>query len=118
MSKKELICIVCPMGCMLSAEQGENGEVLSVQGNTCPRGAAYAKAELTHPTRTLTTTVRVAGRVTPLPVKTSAPISKGKMMEAMALLRDVEVALPVHIGDVVVADLLGEADLIAAAEME
>ena len=34
---KELICINCPMGCMLTAEV-ENGEVISVTGNTCPRG--------------------------------------------------------------------------------
>ena len=30
---KELICINCPMGCALTAEV-ENGEVISVSGNT------------------------------------------------------------------------------------
>ena len=117
MSKKELICIVCPMGCLLSAEVDETGEVRSVQGNTCPRGAAYARAELMHPTRTLTTTVRVKGRAELLPVKTSAPISKERLMEAMAQLRDVEAEAPVHIGDVVLPDLLGEADLVATADL-
>ena len=115
--KKELICIVCPLGCTLCAEV-ENGEVRAVTGNTCPRGAAYAKAELLHPTRTLTSTVRLSNRTTLLPVKTSCPISKEKMMAAMAVLRDVCVAAPVHIGDVICKDLCGEADLIATADVE
>ena len=118
MSQRELICIVCPMGCALSAEIDADGAVTRVTGNTCPRGAAYAKAEVMHPTRTLTTTVRVAGRATPLPVKTSAPISKERMMEAMALLREVEVQAPVRIGDVVLPALLGEADLVATADIQ
>ena len=117
MSKKELICIVCPMGCMLSCEV-EGGEVSSVQGNTCPRGAAYAKAELLHPTRTLTTTVRLVGRKELLPVKTNRPISKERLKEAMLLLRDVRVSAPVHIGDVILQDLLDEADLVACADVE
>ncbi len=116
--KKELICIVCPMGCALSAEMNEKGEVVSVTGNTCPRGKAYAEAELTHPTRTLTSTVRMSNRTALLPVKTNRPISKEKMMEVMAMLRDVRATAPVHIGDVVLANVLGEADVIAAADVE
>lgn len=116
--KKELICIVCPMGCALSAEMNEKGEVVSVTGNTCPRGKVYAEAELTHPTRTLTSTVRMSNRTALLPVKTNRPISKEKMMEVMAMLRDVRATAPVHIGDVVLANVLGEADVIAAADVE
>ena len=41
MEKKELICIGCPMGCALTVET-EGNEVLSVTGNTCPRGESYA----------------------------------------------------------------------------
>ena len=42
MEKRELICIGCPMGCPLTVEM--NGtEVVSVTGNTCPRGDAYAR---------------------------------------------------------------------------
>ena len=117
MSKKELICIVCPMGCMLSCEV-EGGEVKSVTGNTCPRGAAYAKAELLHPTRTLTTTVRLANREGLLAVKTNRPISKERLLEAMDALRSVQAVAPVHIGDVILQGLLGEADLVACAEVE
>jgi CxxC motif-containing protein len=118
MSKRELVCIVCPLGCALSAELAADGSIVSVSGNTCPRGAAYAKTELTHPTRTLTTTVRFSNRDGLLPVKTSCPISKGKLLQAAAALRDVRVEAPVHIGDVILAGLVGEADLVACADVE
>ena len=42
MERKELICIGCPMGCPVTVEMnGEN--VVSVTGNTCPRGERYAE---------------------------------------------------------------------------
>jgi len=44
--KKELTCIVCPIGCRVTVETNESGEVISVCGNTCPRGEAYAKSEV------------------------------------------------------------------------
>ena len=116
--KKELICIVCPMGCALSAELDGQGSVIGVTGNTCPRGKAYAEAELTHPTRTLTSTVRLSNREVLLPVKTDRPISKQKMLSAMALLRDLRVEAPVKIGDVVLTELFGEANVIATADVE
>ena len=116
--KKELICIGCPMGCTLCAELDEQGSVLAVTGNTCPRGKTYAEAELTHPTRTLTSTVRFSNRKALLPVKTDRPISKQHLLAAMAQLRDLRVAAPVRIGDVVLADLFGEANVVAAADVE
>ncbi len=53
----ELLCIVCPTGCRLAAVREEDGNI-SVSGNRCARGKAFAVAELTCPMRTLTTTVR------------------------------------------------------------
>ena len=50
MEEKNLICICCPLGCPLTVTL-ENGEVVSVTGNTCPRGAAYGRREVTNPTR-------------------------------------------------------------------
>ncbi|MDD6146091.1 MAG: NAD(FAD)-dependent dehydrogenase, partial [Oscillospiraceae bacterium] len=49
--KKDLICVSCPLGCMLSVELSEKGEVISVTGNTCPRGKKYAEDECTNPVR-------------------------------------------------------------------
>ena len=38
METRNLTCIGCPMGCPLTVKI-ENGTVLSVEGNTCKRGA-------------------------------------------------------------------------------
>ena len=50
METRNLTCIGCPMGCPLTVKI-ENGTVLSVEGNTCKRGAIYGKKEVTDPTR-------------------------------------------------------------------
>ena len=115
---KNLTCIICPLGCELKIEFDGDGKVDKVSGNTCPRGKTYAEAELTHPTRTLTSTVRFSNRKALLPVKTDRPISKQHLLAAMAQLRDLRVAAPVRIGDVVLADLFGEANVVAAADVE
>ena len=65
MEKRELICIGCPMGCPLTVTL-DGGAVVTVQGNTCPRGDAYARREVTAPTRIVTTTVRVNGGTLPV----------------------------------------------------
>ena len=107
-----MTCIVCPLGCTLSAEKDENGNV-RVTGNSCPRGAKYAETELTFPVRTLTSTVRTdTGAM--LSVKTSAPIPKDKIREAAKALSGVIAKCPVSIGDVIVKDILGTgSDIIA-----
>lgn len=106
--KRELICINCPMGCMLTVTL-DDGEVVEVTGNTCPRGDAYGRKEVTNPTRIVTTTVPVTGSATErmLSVKTATDIPKGKIFEVVRALADVRAAAPVAIGDVVLADVAG-----------
>lgn len=58
---RELTCISCPLGCPLKVELDESGRVVSVTGNTCKRGEEYGKKEVTAPTRTVTSTVKVEG---------------------------------------------------------
>ena len=117
MEKIERICINCPLGCALTVER--DGDAFKVSGNTCPRGEKYAVNELTHPVRTLTTTVAVANREGAyLPVKTAKPISKGKLFEAMALVNSTKAQAPIKIGDVIIENMLGEADLVAASDVE
>ena len=71
--KKEMICIVCPMGCHLTIDT----ETLDVKGNTCPRGAEYAKEELVAPKRVITSTVRIEGGLhRRMPVKTGDIVIK------------------------------------------
>jgi CxxC motif-containing protein len=117
MEKIEMICINCPLGCALTVER--DGDNFKVSGNTCPRGEKYAINELTHPVRTLTTTVAVANREGAyLPVKTAKPISKSKLFEAMALVNSTKAVAPVKIGDIIIENMLGEADLVAASDVE
>ena len=107
MKTVNLICIGCPLGCPLTVEM-EGNEVKSVSGNTCPRGDAYAKKELTNPTRIVTSTVRVAGgRLAMVSVKTESDIPKGKIFDCVKALKDVEVVAPVKIGDVIVENVAG-----------
>ena len=58
--KRDLICIVCPMGCHLSLEEDpSHPKGFKVTGITCKRGEEYAIKEVTAPTRMLTSTVRI-----------------------------------------------------------
>ena len=114
MEKRELICIGCPMGCPLTVEM--NGtEVVSVTGNTCPRGDAYARKEVKNPTRIVTSTVKVeGGKVDMVSVKTKEDIPKGKIFECVKALKGITVKAPVHIGDVILKDVAGTGiDIIA-----
>jgi len=110
--KKELTCIICPIGCQLTAEK--NGDEIKVSGNTCPRGEKYAKDELICPKRTVTTTVKCSdGSV--LPVKTKAPIPKEKMKECMEIINRATALLPIKLGDVIIKDVFGT-DIVATTE--
>ena len=60
MSTRELTCIGCPLGCAITVTM-DGSTVTAVTGNTCPRGDAYARKEVTNPTRIVTSTVRVNG---------------------------------------------------------
>ena len=115
----ELTCIRCPMGCSLHVEM-KDGAVLSVTGNTCPRGAEYAKTEATAPVRTVTSTVRAVGGVRPVvAAKTVPDVPKEKIFAVMDAVRALEVKAPVHIGDVLAHNIAGTAaDLLAAADLE
>lgn len=102
---KELVCITCPKGCRLKVDD-ENG--FAVSGNGCERGIAYAQKELTCPTRTLTSTVRIRGAAIPrLPVKSAAELPKHLILPAAALLDGVDATAPVALGEVIVANIFG-----------
>lgn len=116
MEVRNLTCINCPMGCALTVEM-DGDEVISVSGNTCPRGEAYGRKEVTNPTRIVTSTVRVTGGAADMvSVKTKQDIPKGKIFECVKALKDVEVQAPVHIGDVIVADVAGTGAAIVATK--
>ena len=101
----ELTCIVCPVGCKLTVEK--QGDEYVVKGNVCKRGQDYAIEELTHPTRMLTSTVKLANSThVRLPVHSSAPIPKGKIFEAMDVINSVVAKAPLQVGDPVIKNIL------------
>ena len=105
--KKSLICVSCPLGCPIEVEI-ENGEVISVSGNTCKRGDQYARTEITNPVRSLTTSVKVEGGVhSVVPVKSAGPVPKDKMFDCMKVINEAIIKAPVKIGDVVIENICG-----------
>lgn len=84
----------------------DNGEITDIKGNTCKRGEVYAKKEVTAPTRTVTSTVKVNGGKLPVvSVKTKSDIPKEKIFQCMEEINLVLVDAPVKIGDVLIADV-------------
>lgn len=110
----KLICINCPRGCHLEVEK-VNDEI-KVTGNACKRGLTYAINELTNPLRTVTTTLPIDSiDHRRIPVITSKPIPKGKIMDIMKALKGVKVKAPVKMGDVIVKGVIGlDSDIIAS----
>lgn len=107
MPTRELTCIGCPMGCALTV-QTDGAEIISVTGNTCKRGADYAKKEVTNPTRIVTSTVAVTGGVlAAVSVKTRTDIPKDKIFDCVKALKEIKTVAPVYIGDVILADVAG-----------
>lgn len=117
--KTELTCIRCPIGCALTVTADRDG-TLKVTGNTCNRGEDYGKKELTNPTRTVTSTVKVKNGERPVvSVKTKGDIPKGKIAECMEALKGIEAEAPVRIGDIVLRDAAGTGvDIIVTKNVE
>ena len=109
---RELTCIICPRGCALTVDIDKNGKS-AVTGNSCPKGEKYGIDECTHPTRTVTSVVRVSNRKnTMVSVKTALPIPKENIFDVMKQIRSITVEAPVKIGDTVIKNLFGT-DIIA-----
>lgn len=97
MEKINLTCIECPLGCDITVEK-DSDTILTITGNTCPRGAKYAGEEVVCPRRVLTTTVKTdQGKM--LPVKSKDPIEKKDLFVAVEYLNGTVAKTPVSIGD-------------------
>lgn len=106
-NKQNLTCIGCPLGCQIEVKL-EDGRVISVAGNTCPKGKKYAEKEVTNPMRTVTSSVPVEGSlsfVTQVSVKTEDEIPKDKIFDCIEELKPIKVQAPVKIGDVILENV-------------
>jgi len=122
MKKREvrvITCIICPMGCKAKVTI-KNGKISKIGDIECSRGEEYVIRELETPMRDFFTTVRIKGASTPvLPVRSTQPIPKDKIMDCALELANIAVDAPVKVGEVIVKNLLGlGVDIIATRDMD
>ena len=118
MEVRNLICIGCPLGCPVTVTM--EGEEINVTGNTCPRGADYAKKEVLSPTRIVTSSIRVNhGVIDRVSVKTISDIPKSKFFDVMEEILSIRVEAPVAMGQVLIENCAGTGvDIIATKDVE
>jgi CxxC motif-containing protein len=117
--KQQIICINCPLGCLMSVTLDVNGNISKIINNLCKNGEKYAIAECKFPGRVLTATVLTedSGQAL-LPVKSDKPVPKGKLMDCMHSLVVIKLKPPIKIGQVVVHNIAGMGvDMVATDEL-
>ncbi len=116
---REYTCIICPNGCDIQADV-ENGKILSITGNICPKGESYVEQELTDPRRNIATSILVKNGELPLAsVRLTNPIPKGEIGKAMEEIRKISLEAPVKAGTIVISGILGyESDVIVTKTVE
>lgn len=102
MSKINMTCIMCPMGCSLVVEKSNSG--IKVTGNNCIRGERYAIDELTSPKRIVTALVKTTKGV--LPVKTTDLVPKNMVFDVVAEINKLTLKKG-KIGDIIIKNVLG-----------
>ena len=114
---KTITCICCPKGCLVTLDT-ENPEE-TIKGFGCPQGKEYAIGELTHPMRTISSTVEIKGGLHPrIPVKTNGNIPKEKIFAVMDEINKISVESPVKCGDVLLENVLGTGvNIVACRDM-
>lgn len=117
--KRIMTCVTCPIGCEMTVE-ADGKKLISVSGNTCKRGRKYASDEIVNPRRTLTSTVVIFNNASAkfLPVKTTSPISKDKIYDAMKIINGIKAAAPIKMGDVLYSNFTEDGiDIVACKDV-
>ena len=113
--KKLIICTLCPNGCEITAEY-TNKQDIELTGTLCDKGKAYSINECFDPRRTFTGNVNIEGCIRRrLPVRSTSPIPKDKMLECAEYLRKITIEAPVNTGDVIAENIFDTGvDIISA----
>ena len=103
--KRDMICISCPMGCRISADWNNEGDI-TVTGNKCPRGIIYGKEEILSPRRVVTATINInsswLGR---LPVMTTGTVPKGIIDSLLNKIYKMHLDVPIVRDDIIIKDI-------------
>jgi CxxC motif-containing protein len=120
MTKREVICIVCPKGCRGTVTLDETGEVKKFEGYGCKEGREYVSNEVKDPVRMLTATVIVDSKIrAALPVRLSKAIPKDTIKDCMNVIAKARLKPPVKGAQVIIPNILDTgADLIATMDLE
>ena len=117
--KNTVTCTVCPNGCEIEVNYTTKEDAV-LTGYACKRGITYAIDECFEPKRTFTSSVRITGsdrRM--LPVRTTGPIPKDKLMQAAEVLNAITLEVPVACGEVIKDNFLDtEVKLVSAMTLE
>ncbi len=112
---KHFTCIGCPVGCPLKLEH-TGGRIVEVAGYECNRGAKYARQEFYEPRRSVSTTIAISGALwRRLPVKVNRAVHKDRVKDAVRRIHALRIEAPVSMGQIIVADFLGEKGLCVVA---
>lgn len=119
MTRREIICIGCPLGCCMTLTISSDGNIENVSGNQCKEGQKQAIAEL-NPGRVLTTTVLTERSKRPLlPVRTDKAVSKDQLKAIMRATARMKVKPPVKVGQEIAHNILGTgANLISTGALD
>ncbi|MCL2630501.1 MAG: DUF1667 domain-containing protein [Firmicutes bacterium] len=115
--EKDLVCIVCPIGCRLKITGSI--EKMVVSGGKCTKAIGYAHDELTNPTRMICTTARIKGGIHKvIPVKTDKPIRDEFKFDVVEEVNKLNLVSPVKMGDIVIANVCGtDVNIVAERDM-
>lgn len=106
MITKKITCIICPYSCSIEVDINKKTKIVDVRNNKCKQGLDYAILEAIFPKRIITTTVRVKDHNdTLVSVRSSKPIPKDKIFQAMEILKSLEINLPININDVILKNI-------------
>ena len=111
MGKRELTCIMCPLGCQLTVTI--DGDNITVTGNNCKRGEVFGKEEVTCPMRIVTSSVKTEKGVRAC--KTSKPVPKSMIFDVMKEIEKLRLK-NAKFGEVVIKNVLNTgADIVITA---
>lgn len=118
-TSKTLICIGCPVGCLITVDRNADGS-LAITGNTCKKGEEYARNEMTLPKRSVTSYMKVTGgSAKVVSVKTKEEIPKDKIWDCMEEIKKAVAEAPIKVGDVLLENVAGTGvSIIATCNVE
>ena len=111
MEKRNLTCIMCPLGCQLTVTI--DGDNITVAGNNCKRGEVFGKEEVTCPMRIVTSSVKTEKGVRAC--KTTKPVPKSMIFDVMKEIEKLRLK-SAKFGEVVIKNVLNTgADIVITA---